>query len=267
MKKIGTIIVDDESEARLGIERLLSKDEHIEVMASCKNGLEAIQKINLLQPALIFLDIQMPQINGFEVVNSLAPDRIPKVVFVTAFDQYAVQAFQLHAIDYLLKPFTDERFYDCLSHAKEQLKLGSLAKMEENFHALLDDYRGKQEEGKGQVIATQIPGQEDRLLIKSGGKIHFVDYAQIRWIEAFDYYVKVHTKGRFFLVRESMKMMEAKLGKQGFVRIHKSSIINLDFVLELEPYFNGEYYVKLKEGEKLKLSRTYRKNLLGQLGI
>lgn len=267
MSSIRTLIVDDESEAREGLELLLSRDEEVDLIAKCKNGLEAIQQINQLRPDLVFLDIQMPQINGFEVLSSLPEDRMPKVVFVTAYDQYAVQAFQIHAIDYLLKPFTDERFYDCLKHAKERLHQENTSAVDENYHALIDGYRERQSGEKDQMILSSMGTAEQRMLIKSGGKIHFIDFAEIRWIEAFDYYVKVHTADRFFLVRESMKKMEAKLSPHNFIRIHKSSIINLDFIKELEPYFNGEYYVKLKEGEKLKLSRTYRKNLLGRLGM
>lgn len=267
MQRIRTLIVDDESEAREGVKRLLGKDSDIALEAVCKNGLEAIKAINTLQPDLVFLDIQMPQINGFEVLNSLAPDRIPKVIFVTAYDQYAVQAFRLHAIDYLLKPFTDERFYDCLTHAKQRLYQESLSAQPQNYAELLEGYIKKHAEDKDQVIQTSVSGPEQKMIIKSGGKIFFVEFSEIRWIEAFDYYVKVHVANRYFLVRESMKSLEAKLSEHSFVRIHKSSIINLSFVLELEPYFNGEYFVKLKEGEKLKLSRTYRKHLMGRLGL
>ncbi|MEM6804589.1 MAG: response regulator transcription factor, partial [Bacteroidota bacterium] len=181
--------------------------------------------------------------------------------------QYAVQAFQIHAIDYLLKPFTDERFYDCLKHAKERLHQESTSTLDESYHALIDGYRERQSGEKDQMILSALGSADQRMLIKSGGKIHFIDFSEIRWIEAFDYYVKVHTADRFFLVRESMKKMEVKLSPHNFIRIHKSSIINLDFIKELEPYFNGEYYVKLKEGEKLKLSRTYKKHLLGRLGM
>jgi len=260
MKPIPTIIVDDESEAREGVELLLSKDKDISVVAVCKNGLEALKMINSLRPTLVFLDIQMPQINGFEVLNSLAPDCIPNVIFVTAFDQYAVQAFQLHAIDYLLKPFTDERFYDCLNHAKQRL-------YQQSYQGLLNEYSEEHAADKDQVIHASLSGLEQKMIIKSEGKIHFIEYSEVRWIEAFDYYIKVHIANRFFLVRESMKSMEQKLAELSFVRVHKSSIVNLEYILELEPYFNGEYFIKLKGGEKLKLSRTYRKNLLGRLGM
>lgn len=267
MERIRTIIVDDEAEARQGVEFLLKKDTDIELQAICKNGLEAIKEINSLQPHLVFLDIQMPQINGFEVLNSLLSDRLPKIIFVTAYDQYAVQAFRLHAIDYLLKPFTDERFYDCLSHAKKRLYQEHLSTNPHSYKDLLDGYVEKHAADKDQVIQSSVAGPDQKMVIKSGGKIYFVEYQEIRWIEAFDYYVKVHVSDRFFLLRESMKSLEQKLAKLSFIRIHKSSIVNLEFVQELEPYYNGEFFVKLKGGEKLKLSRTYRKKLLERLGI
>lgn len=267
MERIKTIIVDDEAEARQGVEVLLSKDPDIHLTAICKNGLEAIKEINAQQPALVFLDIQMPQINGFEVLNSLPPDRVPKVIFVTAYDQYAVQAFQLHAIDYLLKPFTDERFYDCLSHAKQRIYQEKASSSSHQYQGLLDGYVQKYAAKKDQVIQDSHISKDQKMVIKSGGKIYFVEYGNIRWIEAFDYYVKVHVEDRFFLLRESMKSLEQKLASLSFARIHKSSIVNLEFVQELEPYFNGEYFVKLKDGEKLKLSRTYRKALMERLGI
>ncbi len=265
MKKISVLIVDDEKEARDGVNFLLQKDADIEVVGTCKNGVEAIQFINENSPDLVFLDIQMPGVNGFEVLNSIAPEKLPIVIFITAYDQYSLKAFEIHAMDYLLKPFTDERFYQALHYAKDFLKGTNPRQVKEQLVNLLAFYEDKvQDNADNRVIDDQNKNNRvfnNRLVIKSDGKIHFLPLDDIIWIQAFDYYIKVHVKGKFYLVRESLKKMDALLPDDRFLRIHKSSLVNISFIRDLTPHFNNEYIVTLVTGEKLKISRNYREKL------
>ncbi|MEM1136199.1 MAG: LytTR family DNA-binding domain-containing protein [Bacteroidota bacterium] len=269
MAKISVIIVDDEKEAREGVALLLEKDKEIMIKALCKNGLEAIKAVQEHQPELMFLDIQMPSVNGFEVLSSLSEDNLPEVVFITAFDQYSLKAFENHAVDYLLKPFTDERFYNALEHAKKRVIANRNNRSKAPLSNLLGNINEKVSKSTPhQIVQEANAGNKiinNRLVIKADGKIYFVALNQIIWVQAFDYYVKVHINARFYLVRESMKKMEQLLPKEQFIRVHKSSIINLHHVEELEPYFNNEFVAKMSNGEKIKTSRNYRDNLRGVL--
>ncbi len=262
MEKYSTLVIDDEQEARDGICRLLAGYPQLEVTSTCDNGLDAINQINRLQPDLIFLDIQMPQINGFEVLNSIKPHVIPKIVFVTAHDQYALQAFEVHAIDYLLKPFSDERFEQTIQHVLTLLKekKEDLARLKNAIDTYLQhDSTGRAEELiPDKPIEGKAPSQ---LIIKSGGKIHFISLKEIVHISAENYYVQVHTEKGSYRARESLKALADYLGPASFIRIHKSSLVNSHFISEVEPYFNGELVLKLTTGEQLKVSRHYRKNL------
>jgi len=260
MKKIRVIVVDDEEEAREGIKQLLLEDEEVELLSVCKNGLEAIHEINMTEPDLVFMDIQMPEINGFDVLNSIAIKPFPMIIFITAFDQYALKAFEIHAIDYLLKPFTNERFFKSLEFAKEQIKEESSDSVNQKLASILQNYVHDNTNHDSDRLINESIGN-NRMIIKSSGKIYFVPLDEIRWVEAFDYYVKIHVDEKYYLVRESMKAMESKLPSGRFIRIHKSTIINMDYLTELEPHFNGEFIVKLQDGKALKVSRSYRKNL------
>jgi two-component system LytT family response regulator len=269
MSIIKTLIVDDEEEAREGLRHLLSKVPDIQIVAVCKNGLEAIQKTRQLQPDLVFLDIQMPEINGFEVLNNLENITIPAIIFVTAFDQYALKAFELHALDYLLKPFSDERFYNALAHARRYLETASLNQLSDKLHTVLNEYNRQKTDKESDSLLSEseeeIGSAPNRLIIKSMGKIYFVALSDIHWIEAFDYYVKIHLADKFYLVRASLKNLEKKLPQDLFLRIHKSQIVNIQYISELEPYFNGEYILKLQSGLKLKVSRNYKQGILDLL--
>ena len=256
MSKIRVIVVDDEAEARQGIRQLLANDQDVELLSVCRNGLEAIQEINASAPDLVFMDIQMPEINGFDVLNSIKLDPFPMIIFITAYDQYALKAFEIHAIDYLLKPFTNDRFYRSLEYAKQQIR-ESGDEAHQKINSILKGYANDADPDR----LIHENHSQNRIVIKSSGKIYFVPLDEIRWIEAFDYYIKIHVKDQFYLVRETMKKMETKLPADRFVRIHKSAIINMDFLSELEPHFNGEFLIKLRNGKALKVSRSYRKNL------
>ncbi|RMG31570.1 MAG: DNA-binding response regulator [Bacteroidetes bacterium] len=253
------MIIDDEAEARAGIKLLLARDEEIRIVGSCSNGLEAIEAITAHQPQLLLLDIQMPEINGFEVLGSLPPTNMPAVIFITAYDQYALRAFDIHAIDYLLKPFTDQRFFEAIRHAKNHIQSASAAQIHQNLRALLAHYQQKLPREELPRLVHESQQQPERMVIKSEGSIIFLPIADIQWIEAHDYYIKIHLEHQSYLLRESMKRILQRLPAQKFCRIHKSSIVNLNFVQELQPVFNGEYAVVMQNGEKLKLSRGYRK--------
>lgn len=260
--RLTTIIVDDEPEAREGVALLLNNDPDTEVVAICANGLEAIATIEEFSPDLLFLDIQMPQVNGFEVLSSLAADRHPAgrhpaVIFTTAYDEYTLRAFEVHAVDYLLKPFTDERFYRALNHAKQLIR----ARQTPTLQSLLQAQLTKTAD-QSALIREDSPVVSDKLIVKTDGRVHFVPYPDIVWIEAFDYYVKVHVSDRYFLLRDSLKRLERQLPSAQFVRIHKSSIVNRRFVEALLPQEHGsEFEVRLTNGVSLRSSRSYREGV------
>jgi len=243
LNKISTIIADDELDACEGLQLLLSRDEDIAVLSVCRNGREAVQSINLHKPDLVFLDIQMPAYNGFEVLDKLTYTP-PAIVFITAYDEYALTAFEVHALDYLQKPFSDERFYDMLSHVKQQLSTGATA----SFSALDE----------------QLEPLQNKLKIKSSGKIHWLDYDEVLQIEGFDYYIKVHLKDRFLLVRESLKRLLERL-PAGFRQVHKSNIININHVRSLEPRNRGGFELTLSNGQTVASSRHYRSQIAEML--
>ena len=267
MENISVVIIDDEKEAREGVEILLQKTKEIEIKALCKNGLEAIKAIQEHKPELIFLDIQMPAINGFEVLNTLSNEILPEVIFVTAYDQYSLEAFEKHAVDYLLKPFTDTRFFAALEHAKRRIYEKRKSNQYQKVKQLLEDYEKNLEaKGEQKLINEQQDDKNivnNRLVIKADGKIYFVPLNDIIWVQAYDYYVKIHIKSRFYLIRESLKKMEQILPNNRFIRVHKSSIINIDHIVEMEPHFNNEFMAKMSNGEAIKTSRSFRDNLKG----
>jgi two-component system LytT family response regulator len=252
--KLTTIIVDDEPEARQGVALLLAGDPEVEIAAVCANGLEAISAINELASDLLFLDVQMPQVDGFEVLRSLSADVHPAVIFTTAYEEYTLKAFEVHAIDYLLKPFTDERFYQALAYAKQLIR----AQQPADLQPLLSTQRPTDPDHD-----TLLPPSEiGKLLVKSDGRIHFVPYEAIIWVEAYDYYVKVHVRNRYFLLRDSLKHLEQRLPSEQFARIHKSSIVNRRYVEALLPQEHGsEYVVVLSNGITLRSSRSYREGV------
>ena len=260
MKPINTIIVDDEFEAREGIKILLEGDDEIEVLGLCKNGVDAIDMINEHQVDLMFLDIQMPVINGFEVVNSLAKVRIPHIIFVTAYDQFALKAFEIHAIDYILKPFTNARFAEGLARAKQLIMQKELMSEQEKFRALSEELT-QNDNNQDQIIisADKHEGQDkQRLIVKEKGRIIFIPISDILWLEAFDYYVKIHVKNQFHLIRESLKKLESKLPSSQFIRIHKSTIVNQSYIQEIKLEASSDYIVRLIDQTVLKVSRGYK---------
>jgi two-component system LytT family response regulator len=253
VRKIKTIIVDDEPHARRLIRTLLEGEADFEIAAECGDGAQAIEAIEKLEPDLVFLDVQMPEIDGFAVIDALDDERLPVVVFVTAYDQYAVKAFDVHALDYLLKPFDSDRFGETLARIRTAVGASGDGAFRERLVGLLKD-----------VSAGRRP--PERLLVKSGGRITFVPVAEIDWIEASGNYLHIHRGGEMHLMRQTMTRMESLLDPQRFVRIHRSTIVNLDRIKELQPSLKGEFEVILDSGARLILSRTYRPVLEERLG-
>jgi two-component system, LytTR family, response regulator len=260
-KRIRALIVDDEPLARQNISLLLENDPDVDVIGECGSGSEAVRFMKKEAPDLLFLDIQMPEMNGFEVLERLDTEKVPAIIFVTAFDQYAIRAFEVHAMDYLLKPFSDTRFEKALRQAKAQVEQREINDLSKRLIALLED-----RENQG-ATPSRRSSFLSRLMIKSTSRVFFLKVDEIDWIEAADYYVKLHQGRRAHLLRETMGDLESKLDPEKFVRIHRSTIVNLDRVRELHPHFNGEYLVILNDGTELKLSRSRRERLQQMLNL
>jgi two-component system LytT family response regulator len=237
IKKIRAVIVDDEPLARTNLAILLRPHSEIETVAECGSGREALSVIRATKPDLIFLDVQMPECDGFDVIEMLGCDA-PCVIFVTAYDRYALRAFEVGALDYLLKPFDNARFERTLERAKDRL-----------------------------AFAKNAQQAKQSFVIKAAGQVSFVAVSEIDWIEAADYYVSLHVGAKAHLMRRSMAELERELDQDAFCRIHRSAIVKLEKVWRLELNESGEYDVLLRNGTKLRLSRRYRKELQSRLGI
>jgi len=249
--KIRTLVIDDEPLARERLAKLLRAEAEIELLGEAANGREAVALIRKEKPDLIFLDVQMPELDGFGVLAELIDDERPSVVFVTAYDKFALKAFDVHAVDYLLKPFDKERFQTALRRALDHLARREPKQMHEQLSALINELRPAQ--------------QSDRIAVKGQGRVVFLKTNDIDWVEAADNYVSLHVGKESHLLRETMSSIETRLPKE-FLRISRSTIVNTDRIKELQPLFHGEYSVILRDGTKLTLSRSHR-DKLQQLGI
>jgi two-component system LytT family response regulator len=247
--RIRTLIVDDEPLARAMLRSFLADDAGVEVIGECGDGYTAIEMIESAAPDLVFLDIQMPDLDGFGVLRALAPAAIPNIAFVTAYDQFALQAFDVHAIDYLLKPFDRERFQRTLERAKQQISLQKRKDVNEELLRMLNEQSARSQPLK-------------RFLVKTGDKSFFVRPEEISWIEAQGNYVALHVGAQSFLLRQTVNTLEKQLDPAKFQRIERSTIVNLDAIREMHPAGRGEYEIVLKEGVALKLSHTYRESFL-----
>jgi len=245
------VIVDDEELARRGIRTRLQRGCDIDIVAECSNAREAIGAIRRESPDVVFLDVQMPGKTGFEVVESVGWDVFPHVIFVTAHDRYAVQAFEVNALDYLLKPIDDDRFDVALQRARESLSRDRDSDMGRRLSSVL----GQLPVGENDI---RQKGRADRIVVHSSGRVVFVKTAEIDWVEAAGDYVTLHVGKKTWLLRETISEMEKKLEANGFGRIHRSTIINLEKIGEMRALDNGEYGVVLHDGTELKLSRSYR---------
>ncbi len=260
---IKTIVVDDEPLARRRILRLLKAEPDVEIVAECSDGREAIDAIKQHHPDLVFLYVQMPELDGLGVLQAFEAEQLPLVIFTTAYDQYAVRAFEVHAVDYLVKPFDPERFRSAFQRAREQLDRAQASDQNQRLIALLEQLAAQARSGES---GTGGDRYLDRLMIRSGGKIFFVKTAEIDWVEAAANYVRLHVGRESHVIRETISNLAERLDPSHFARIHRSTIVNLDRVKEMQPWFSGEYIVILRDGTRLKLSRGYRERLEEQLG-
>lgn len=246
---IRTLIVDDEPLARRKIRGFLDRESDFVVVGECGDGREAIGAIESSKPDLVFLDVQMPEIDGFDVIDKIGAERMPATVFVTAFDQYAVRAFDFHAVDYLLKPFDRARFREAIDQALDHIDRARSQEVNRQLLSLM--------QGLHHHDATR-----DRLAIRTSGRVVLVSTEEIDWIDAAGNYVRLNTRqGDHHLLRETMASMEKRLDPNSFVRIHRSTIVNVDRIREIDPQAQGEHMVIMQGGQRLTLSRSYRKHL------
>ena len=251
--RIRALIVDDEALARERIRDMLHGDPEIEVIGECANGREALETIKKKSPELVFLDIQMPGKNCLDILDSLGPDCIPAVIFVTAYDQYAVRAFEVHALDYLLKPFDQARFKKALERAKAQITAGQRGEIGQRIMSALEQIKTR-------------PDYLERLVVKTNGRVFFVKTSEIDWLEAEGNYVRLHSGKESYLLRETITSLESQLDPKVFMRVHRSAIVNINQIQELQPWFHGEYRVMLNSGIELTLTRSYKDRLHELLG-
>jgi len=242
-----TVVVDDEEPARAKLKILLGQESDIKVIAECETGAAAIAALKEAKPDLLLLDIQLPDMDGFSVLKSLTPEEMPIVIFTTAYDQYAIKAFDAHALDYLLKPFDHERLRDALHRARLAARTNSDRVLTDRLLNILQ-------------VARAAP-QARRLLVRAGGRVVFLAYDEIEWIEAAANYVRVHTGKVSYMLRSSIGTIAEKLPNDQFVRIHRSTVVNARIIKELQPCNSGEFIVVLRNGKELSCSRGYRSGL------
>ncbi len=264
--KVRTLIVDDMPLARERVKRFLRGEAAIEIVGEAANGREAVAAIESLSPDLVLLDVQMPEMDGFEVVAKIGVEKMPAVLFATAYDEFALRAFEVHALDYLLKPFSQERFQEAVGRATSYIRQqdngngssdgkteSALNTLEARLQALLNDIQG----GETQYL--------QRVTIKLPGRLLFMPTDEVDWIETAGNYLRIHAGKEAHLIRETMAQIETQLDPRRFARIHRSTLVNIERVKELRPLFNGDHKVILRDGQHLMLSRSYRDKLLGLL--
>ena len=267
-----TIVVDDESLARRGLKLRLEQLDDVEVVAECRNGREALAAIAEQAPDLVFLDIQMPGMDGLDVVREIQPDDMPLIVFVTAFDQYAVQAFDLHAVDYVLKPVEEERLEQAVDRARSLRADRDSSRDKMRLLELVRTMTGRSEDDitamleAPEAAAEAAAGYPEKLVIRDGGTTSLVPVRSIDWVDAAGDYMCVHAGGETHVMRVTMKTLEAQLDPRVFARIHRSTIVNTDRVVKVCSHMNGEYFLSLDCGARLKMSRSYRDRIDDILG-
>ena len=245
------IVVDDEPLARERIRRLASGERDVQIVAECANGREAVEAIVAHAPDVVLLDVQMPELDGFGVIAALPSDVTPLVIFVTAFDEHALRAFDVHAVDYVLKPIDPDRLHEALARAREAHEGREAVEQHKRTRAMV----------RAAGERDGAPAPIDRFLVKTDGRMFFVNAADVDWVEAEGNYVRLHAGGATHLIRETIAAVEKSLPASRFARIHRSAIVNLDRVVEMRQWNSGDYIVILQTGARLKLSRTYRQNL------
>jgi two-component system LytT family response regulator len=257
MREIRALIVDDEPLARRGIRQLLEREQDVTIVGEARNGREALRALRTLDPQLVFLDVQMPEVDGFGVLRAFGPERMPAVIFVTAYDAFAVRAFDAHAIDYLVKPLREARFAEAVQRVRERLRSADAVALSRQLSALLattDDARA--------LDATPGALGSRRIVVPTSTGELVLDSDEIDWIEADDYYAAVHTRGRRHLIRESLSSLEGRLDPARFVRVHRSAIVNLERVREYRTDAPGECAVLLRDGTRIAVSRRRREQVV-----
>ncbi|MEW5251429.1 LytR/AlgR family response regulator transcription factor [Microbulbifer sp. 2201CG32-9] len=254
---IRVLIVDDEPLARDGVKLHLESQGDMEIIGECSNSAQTIAFINSHQPDLVFLDIKMPGKSGFDVIKEVGADKMPLVIFMTAYDQYAIAAFQINALDYLLKPINPTLFHESLNRARSEIKKKQITHYSQQLNNLLQGLNTESDE-----VDTQ---NSQRIIVRSHGHVYFIRPQDIQWVEAKGDYVTVHTHNRKHLLRDTMRNMEKRLENAGFQRIHRSLIVKVDSIVELTSLDSGDYEVVIEDGTTLKLSRSYRDTLFAYL--
>jgi len=264
---IRVLIVDDEPLARQRLEDLLRDETGVEIVASVDNGEAAVDAVRALHPDIAFLDVQMPGKTGIDVVREIGPDAMPLTIFVTAYDRYALQAFDLAAVDYLVKPFDDERFEHAFQRARRYVELEEMGELRERLLAVLD---GGSRSGASSAPAASVSGGSaylERIAVEMRGKVRVVPVSQIEYITASGPYVELHTSERAYLIREAIHTLEEKLDPNRFLRIHRSIIVRVDLIDTFHRGAGGDYEVQLKSGARLRVSRSRREELERRLGV
>lgn len=260
MNNLRTLIVDDEPLARKGLRLRLKEMQNMEIVRECQNGREALEAITELEPDVVFLDIQMPGMNGFDVVKKMQPENMPLVIFVTAFDQYAVEAFNVHAVDYVLKPIDDERLFEAVERARNHVSNKGSVSDKQRLLELVVSITGKTERSIGQLLIEHegLKSYPDRLAIKDAGEVALVETKDIDWVDAAGDYMCIHANDETHVMRITMKELEAQLDPATFQRVHRSTLVNLDRVVKVCSHMNGEYFLVLSNGSSVKMSRSYK---------
>jgi two-component system, LytTR family, response regulator len=262
--KIRTLIVDDETIPRDGIRMYLAGEKDVDIIGECANGFEAVEVILEASPDLVFLDVQMPGLDGFGVIETVGVERMPTTIFVTAYDKYALRAFDVHALDYLLKPFDKARLLKALGRSREAAGRGNNGEVHRQLLALIKDLR--REQRAASQSHTPAPVYQDRFVIKAAGRIFFLNAEEIDWIEAADNYVRLHAGRESHLIRGTITGLESKLDPDKFLRIRRTIIINTGRVKEMHQLFNGEYTIIFHGGTQVRSSRRFRNKLSLLLG-
>jgi two-component system LytT family response regulator len=269
--RIRVIIVDDEPLARKGLRMLCERDPELELACECPDGRSAVAAVEQVEPDLLLLDIRLPDMDGFEVLEAIGGERMPHVIFVTAYDCFALRAFEVHALDYLLKPFDDERFFDAIRRAKEAIRRPDPGDLRDRLLDLAS-VAGLGMESLGGARhrtcppATSDEGRLSRIAIREKGRVHLVPVDDIVWIEADNYRVWIHARGKAHVFRESLRALEARLDPRRFFRVSRSAIVSLDRITEIQPFARGSHVVILDSGTRVLLSRSRREALASLLG-
>lgn len=251
MQRFKVLIVDDERLSRQRLRRLLALEPDCEIAGECENGNEALRALSRERPDIMFLDVQMPELDGFDVVRTIENSR-PLIIFISAFDEYALRAFEVHAFDYLLKPFDRRRFRESLNRAKSHLARDRSEPQDDKLRALFEHF----------AMNRRAP---DRIAVRTNGRVVFVKIDDVDWIEASDNYVCLHCGKDTHVLRETMGQLESRLDPARFLRVHRSAIVNLDRIKELQPWFRGDYRVLLRDGTELTLTKSHREKLESRL--